>query len=1782
MRNKIYRSAKRILTGVLSAAMILTAVPSYAFAAEIDGDIEIPVYAGDETEVEDALAGEEILTEIQEAGVEIVGEEYVEETDEGEEDALAEGSTAGTSTEMPFYVDFDGGKAIWKEYSSTSYTDGIVCVEGEDDDEDEYFIAYQDGGALPTALKISVKARPPYKLIAVTAKMEDIELTVTPSDNVYSINAPEGGFTGAVTVQIETEDLPCYKINFLSDSGVFERCNVEVNGRTITEDDNPVALFDDKYAATVSITGKPSSNLPETGYTVLGAHIYNGDVADHKHESTFTLTADNYNPVTHEALIQNVLYNTPFEATITGDDAKEFKMTITGTETNNSYDNDTLVGTSDVKITIGKAAGSKIDVNGYKFEAKLETTPVEVKDNVVTIPKDLLLGYIDFSPNINLELDIISTAKTMTLKADGDNKIKLHTFDPKTLEQGNAIGDDGIKNLAYGTSGICVVPEEDPYYKVKQIKIKETNAVLTKKTVGTGDAKKEYYEIPAAQMKQNDTVTLVVVPDYVPEDSAVSFTVEEEDGVTVAVQKAKYDQNEDIWTLPAKTGSFTFTVETKGNKIITGDDLILKAWDVDEETYYEADDPQFTISAPKINSAKDGLVFTVTAMAKQFVPTQAGASVHYNKLEVKTTEADRKLFVGFGDGSTTGEFTVTHNGDEVPKDGGLYDLSSYDPFDTFVITAKTTNAYKLTNKGWINDNPVSAAKATITTTAGPYAHVDDDDDALVFATFDVEPIPALVYDSGLYFNNDTIPGLVANDLAVDLKYGAADMTVKNVAFTPATAVSDKDAFVDWNLNKIDIDYDMLKDASKPVKFTVTGESDNKTQRISFSVNFKAALREVNIKGMNSKNRELTQVSGTTVDYTVTVNAHAPQKDLRAVLDESCAGYAWVELNETCDVLTVDTGVVGEDGKYHVSTAPVKINFTNGEDGPVINGQSIVINPVTPRLIAPTASIVNVSDVDMVLSVAMPRGIEATTYKNLYYRIKATAVAAKGKTVAEGMLEETEEFILPLDDQYIEAGAYTLRLTEDEEAEKGRGKEQKYNVEVSLVQYSVTDEHGPAEGAEVVSAATKTLTASTRNPSYEVKMNVTKKTTTFFKGEKNVLVGVAKFSAGTSFTQIDEANSYVQDAEGNKLDGVSVKAGADGISLYLPQTSGIPVGKATVVVKPNLPANTVCTPATIPLTVKQPIEGMYLTPYDNAGTLYLFKPAGKAGTLKFTVHFLGDTKPASAKVKWSLSTESYSKVKEYVSVKNGTVTVDKALIMGDWSEASRRVTIAAMADDFEGNTVIATRTFVVTGENLQKDGSMVLYDKERNPVEDTDAVHPDAIATLSSVENVTSGYVVICDSTNTRMQPENFTYKVAPKGLTIDKDTGRFTSTPKSGTYTVTATGKDPAKTEYKLTFTVAETTPAYECRVETPTREILTPKENNTDESGNTAITFRAQDPFSHFTFLLHRSDRSILDNTRVKVTGGKTLTEQKDAYGTRVFVIQPTTDPVVIQYEKTTVKVYNRLPEQTITIEPLPDLYANAKNAVYGFKVKTDTGERMHAPQVYESNVKFDHILFTEGEQLYKYKKDADKLNYRMMMVWLNNNRVDTDPSAEVYDGSFTSTISSSPFPDVPAGTYTYTATLVTTDYQSMSFGTGGMGGFGQTKVTYHSAPTTFSIKVKKGKAATAKIDPKVKMTLEADKWSGEISFKKSDFASISAVTLYNCNEKGVVVPLTSFFDAEISEDEKKIVLLQKKDDEFDPAAYPETISGYIEYELVKGDGETNPDMTKVKRTEKFTMTFQ
>lgn len=602
----------------------------------------------------------------------------------------------------------------------------------------------------------------------------------------------------------------------------------------------------------------------------------------------------------------------------------------------------------------------------------------------------------------------------------------------------------------------------------------------------------------------------------------------------------------------------------------------------------------------------------------------------------------------------------------------------------------------------------------------------------------------------------------------------------------------------------------------PVTVTLKGDGFAK-QTIKFNVDqIVSGITAKNFKLDNSANRNIAaQNAGTVATYALTFAPKGAPLDnvhIKYVTgsDEDGQVFLATETNGS-KVLSVDTF---KDDK--IATKPLMVQFyddagTTEESDDILIGSPFVVTPVA-KFAAPTVQMRSSTDTKMNLSLAAPKGLDQ--YKNLYYEITATPVSpVSDRMIAAGVT------------QYEEITATETTLTLAKSNTPGAGAAQKYDVSVRIVQ--VIDKNGVNAGSgsgfgfenifTADAGTVKKLSASTKAPYYETNLTLTGKKATFTQGEKTqgfessgLYVAVAKFSSATTFASVDPAKSYVAGADGKKIAGANISVGADGVSIWISDTSVIPVGKAKLVVAPEAPEGAQYKTATLALTVKAPIDEIYLTQSGamssgNGTTLY--KKQGTAATMKFTATPMWDGddsnegswfKPASTKVEWSLTAPSRSELlnnsNATINTSNGTVTISK-----DYNPSGNtdldKFTVTAKAADFTGNTVSASMTVELTSKAIEIKSAKVVEVVTGQPDKD---VNVSNAAPVDLIGKTLKFY----DKDGNWIDPINLVYKVSPAGIGLDS-WGRIVSVSKAGKFTVTATSLDGGKSSLATTITNA-------------------------------------------------------------------------------------------------------------------------------------------------------------------------------------------------------------------------------------------------------------------------------------------------------------------------------------------------------------------------------------------
>ncbi|MBP5385328.1 MAG: hypothetical protein J6Y57_10205, partial [Lachnospiraceae bacterium] len=544
------------------------------------------------------------------------------------------------------------------------------------------------------------------------------------------------------------------------------------------------------------------------------------------------------------------------------------------------------------------------------------------------------------------------------------------------------------------------------------------------------------------------------------------------------------------------------------------------------------------------------------------------------------------------------------------------------------------------------------------------------------------------------------------------------------------------AQIDPSGDKIVIDTAQAAGATKAITLTVNAEGENAAQVLNCTV--VQNVTSVDVKGF--KNHAAEQPAGTSASYTVTLNTNAKYSDVSAVLTNTEAD-ASVAYDASAGSLTVQTY---KGGKLPEEGAELSIVFKDRSGNPV--GDAFVIRTTAAVPAAPTVKAAGSDDVSMVLSLGLPKGMG--NYVNLYYMVEATAEIAKNKTLADGMVQN-RRFYVPVTDTLSR-----IDLTE-EHLTSGNGAAQKYNITASIIQLKVAKDlmQDPVipENGIFVTGKTAKASGTTKQPAYESKLALTKKTAAFTAGEENVTVAAAKFTATTTYTGLKSAE--IKGAL--KKDVYSTTANPDVIGInaqneiVLKKTDDLWPGQYTLTVSPIGEGKS----ATLALTVKAPVTGIRLT----CPSTRVYKGDGKPAAVKITaacVSQIGDQtfKPASAKLTWSVSSGN-TDLKNAVQVKNGAVTVDKAYVLKP-EEADNEFTVTATADDL--GEVAESVTFRLSATALE-------------PVYFSIGDVTDFSAPLLSTD-LEGKKLVLEDAEYDEVDLGRTTITVAPKGgLTIDPD-----------------------------------------------------------------------------------------------------------------------------------------------------------------------------------------------------------------------------------------------------------------------------------------------------------------------------------------------------------------------------------------------------------------------------
>lgn len=546
--------------------------------------------------------------------------------------------------------------------------------------------------------------------------------------------------------------------------------------------------------------------------------------------------------------------------------------------------------------------------------------------------------------------------------------------------------------------------------------------------------------------------------------------------------------------------------------------------------------------------------------------------------------------------------------------------------------------------------------------------------------------------------------------------------------------------------------------NKTITATITATSlagKKVTKTVNLTVLQSAA--SVSLKGFTKGSAK--QAVGTSACYAVTLNTNANYSDVTASLVSGSDSNCQVTYDAAAKALKVDTF---KGSTLTALDKQIIVQFKN-KKGEAI-GDKFVITPVAGSLAAPVAKCSFTTDKEISLKLSAPAAVSG--YKNLHYKVVATAVTTKKAPLAANMVAKYTKY-LP-----VSTTTHTFSMY----AGSGAGSPQKYKVEVTLVQSKA----GTIKDEAIVSASKATVVnAATKASAYEKKLTLTKKTTAFTLYEKNVQVATAKFSATTTVNKL--AKAEIMEPGTGKVYDTRNNAGVialtdNATSVVIKDSASLIPGAYTLKAYPVAEGNTEGAPASMQFTVKAPVTGITFAPI---ATRY-YKVGGKALSFKISASCMSfvknkEYKPASTKVNWTIESSNAALAKA-VKVNAGTVTVDKSyMVSGDASQ--NQFYVVATAADLGTNSKAAIMKLAIT---LSGDKIVPRY-VYINGVNNLSAPH--------SLGEISGKQITVSNSYLEKIDPKFLTYSVAPKsGLTVSS-AGKITVS-KPGTYTITITAND--------------------------------------------------------------------------------------------------------------------------------------------------------------------------------------------------------------------------------------------------------------------------------------------------------------------------------------------------------------------------------------------------------
>lgn len=539
-----------------------------------------------------------------------------------------------------------------------------------------------------------------------------------------------------------------------------------------------------------------------------------------------------------------------------------------------------------------------------------------------------------------------------------------------------------------------------------------------------------------------------------------------------------------------------------------------------------------------------------------------------------------------------------------------------------------------------------------------------------------------------------------------------------------------------------------KDAGKTLTLSLYKEGDSKPYA-TYRLKVKAAITAVKVD--NKANGQLSaQAVDTEISHPITTTPANMTGDLEVavewedgVSDEDKAKFE-VEIKDGKLVITTPTAKAGDLDKLKELAAKATIKFIdktkktqsgNPADTVIKGADKFKLNIAAPALsVKPGVSLKFADDVKLILTLTPPAKMPAAPKEGkLWYEV---TVAPQGAPTEADHIVGPKTYYYAVDSKAID------KVIQVSTADFGSGKAWTFDVKAKIVQTlnNTTDLSEAAEEEQNAAltgfaSPTASLAVKTKEPYYADKLALKNKVSSVYTGQTDVRIATVDFGKNTTFAEVA---GVVDD---NDEDDIEVKVKGDEIFMSIASSAAAPdsdgsmanvvLGKHTFRVYATAPEGAYQAYADITVTVNRGIEKLSLTaPSDT-----IFKPAGKAATLKLTPFYngtnaKGDNNDAKTKkvkdyvlvevdedgnvVKEDDTTDSIlpasleTDKNRKVEVKNGTVTVNKGFVP-EGGECKFRV--RATAADYNDNTVVGYSEVITIKDTAVELGKVVIVRQE---------------------------------------------------------------------------------------------------------------------------------------------------------------------------------------------------------------------------------------------------------------------------------------------------------------------------------------------------------------------------------------------------------------------------------------------------------------------------------------